>query len=132
MDLVLEALSQSLAKDGAPAAVSPMSQAGLVEITRKRVRAPLHAGESCAACSGQGRLRAPGDVAMDVLRQVEAAARAAPGKAIRVHAAPDVARWLENRGEALRAALARKGAGRVHFEADDTMGRERFDVATQA
>jgi ribonuclease G len=128
MDLVLAALTQSLARDGAPAVVSPMSQAGLVEITRKRVRAPLHLGESCAACSGQGRLRAPGDVAMDVLRQVEAAARAAPGKPIAVRAAPEIVRWIEERGEKLRTALARKGAARVSFEAADTGSRERFDV----
>ena len=41
MDRVLETLTQSLAKDGAPVTVAPMSQFGLVEITRKRVREPL-------------------------------------------------------------------------------------------
>lgn len=56
MGRVLEALTQSLARDGTPALVSPMSQFGLVEITRKRVREPLAflSSESCAACSGQG------------------------------------------------------------------------------
>ena len=131
-DRVLEELSQSLAKDGTPSMVSPMSQFGLVEITRKRVREPLAAmlGEDCAACSGQGLVRRADVVAMDIIRRVEAGARAAPGKAIRVTAAPEVVRWIEEQGEALCAALARKGAARVSFEADETHSRERFDVET--
>ncbi len=129
---VLEALSQSLAKDGTPSMVSPMSRAGLVEIPRKRIREPLVAvlGENCAACSGQGLVRRADVVAMDIIRRVEVGARAAPGKAIRVLAAPEVVRWIEEQGEKLRAALARKGVARVSFETDETQTRERFDVAT--
>ena len=110
MDRVLEALQQSLIKDGIPVTVSPMSQFGLVEITRKRVREPLVAlqGEECAACSGHGLIRRSDVVAMDVLRRVQTSARAAPGQAIRVHAAPDVVQWIEEQGEVLRLALARK------------------------
>ena len=132
MDRVLDALMQSLTKDGVPVTVSPMSQAGLVEITRKRVREPLAslAGENCAVCSGQGLVRRPDAVAMDILRLVEAGARAAPGSAICVRAAPDVVRWIEEQGASLRAALARRGASRVSFEADATYSHERFDVAT--
>jgi ribonuclease G len=132
MNQVLEVLQQSLAKDGIPVTVSPMSQLGLVEITRKRVREPLVAlcSEECPACSGQGLIRRSDVVAMDVLRRVQASARAAPGQAIRVHAAPDVVQWIDEQGESLRLALARKGAARVSFEADKTYSRERFDVAT--
>ncbi|MGA7711554.1 MAG: Rne/Rng family ribonuclease [Rhizomicrobium sp.] len=132
MDRVLEVLLQSLTKDGVPVTISPMSQFGLVEITRKRVREPLVAlqGEECPACSGHGLVRRADVVAMDVLRRVQASARATPGQAICVHAAPDVVRWIEEQGESLRLALAQKGAARVSFEADKTYSRERFDVAT--
>jgi hypothetical protein len=67
---------------------------------------------------------------MDVLRRIESGARAAPGKPIRVRAAPEIIRWIESQGEGLRAALARKGAVNVELEEDETCSRERFDVAT--
>jgi ribonuclease G len=132
VDRVLEALTQSLSSDGTPVTVSRPSPLGLVEITRKRVREPLSSlvSESCAACAGQGMVRRPDAVAMDVLRRIEAGARAAPGRPIRVRAAPEIIRWIEGQGEGLRAALARKGAANVELEADETCSRERFDVAT--
>ena len=131
-DRVLEALTQSLSKDGSPFTVSRPSVLGLVEITRKRVRGPLASlsGECCAACGGQGMVRRADVVAMDVLRRIEASARAAPGKPIRVSAAPAIVRWIENQGEQLRAALAQKGAANVKFEEDVTRAREAFDVVT--
>ncbi len=132
VDRVLEVLMQNLSKDGTPVTVSRPSPLGLVEITRKRVREPLVSllSESCAACAGQGMVRRPDAVAMDVLRRIEAGARAAPGKSIHVRAAPEIIRWIESQGEGLRAALARKGAANVRLEEDETCSRERFDVAT--
>jgi len=131
---VLDALTQSLSRDGVPITISPPSPLGLVEISRKRVREAWSSqvSESCASCAGQGVVRRIDAVAMDVIRKIEAGARAAPGKAIRVHAAPEIVRWFEDQGEVLRAALARKGAARVSFEPDETYYRERFDVGTVA
>jgi ribonuclease G len=132
VDQVLETLTHSLSRDGAPVTVSRPSPLGLVEISRKRVRSPLVSlsSECCAACAGQGNVRRPDAVAMDVLRRIESGARAAPGKPIRVRAAPEIIRWIESQGEGLRAALARKGAVNVELEEDETCSRERFDVAT--
>jgi ribonuclease G len=109
-----------------------MSEFGLVEITRKRVRDPLVklVSECCRACSGEGRKRTSESVALEVLRRVERAAIAAPGRPIVVRAAPEVARWLCDHGEEVREALARRGAARVSFEAHECYAREGFDVAT--
>ncbi|MDE2181409.1 MAG: Rne/Rng family ribonuclease [Alphaproteobacteria bacterium] len=129
---ILLALEQSLAKDGTPVTVTA-TQSGMAEITRKRVRRPLEARltESCGTCGGSGALRRPDAIAMDVLRRVEATARAAPGQTIHVHAAPPVIAWLEGLGEELAAALARKGIFQVELTADPTASRERFDVSTE-
>src|SRR5262249_55564626 len=55
---VVAAFQQALAGDPAPARVSPMSELGLVEMTRRRVREPLARllTESCATCDGGGRV----------------------------------------------------------------------------
>jgi len=127
---VCEALAQSLSRDGVPVNISPVTPFGLVEVTRKKLRQPLVArwSEDCPACAGLGLVRKPETVAMDVLRRIESSARAAPGKALRVHAAPEVVRWLEEEGA--NAALSRKGIARVAFVAEAAFPRERFEVAT--
>ena len=129
---VLSVLEASLSKDHTPTQISPMSEFGLVEITRKRVRDPLArlVSECCRSCSGHGRKRTRDSVALEVMRRVERAASAAPGKPIVVRASPEVVRWLEDHGEEVMASLARRGAPRVRFEANDGYAREGFDVAT--
>jgi ribonuclease G len=129
---VLDALAASLAKDRTPTQISPMSEFGLVEITRKRVRDPLIKlmTECCRPCHGHGRRRTCDSVAFEVLRRIEREAAAAPGKAIRARAALDVVKWLEIHSPEVRAGLARKGAVRVEFEAWPEFAREGFDVGT--
>lgn len=129
---VLEILAQSLAKDRTPAQISPMSEFGLVEITRKRIRDPLVKlmTECCRPCEARGRVRTRESVALEVIRRIEREAAATPGRPIAVRASPDVVRWLDIHGEEVRAALARRGAPRVSFEARDEFAREGFDVGS--
>ncbi|MGH6890528.1 MAG: Rne/Rng family ribonuclease [Rhizomicrobium sp.] len=130
---VLEALALSLARDRTPTQILPMSEFGLVEVTRKRIRDPLarQLTESCRPCTGRGRMPSCETVALDILRGVEREARHAPGHPIFVRAAPEVVEWIESRGEELRGELARRGVARVSFEARDEFAREGFDVAVQ-
>jgi ribonuclease G len=132
IELVLAALNESLARDRTPTQVSGMSEFGLVEITRKRIRDPLVKlmTESCRPCRSLGRIRTAHAVAMDVLRGIERAARAAPGKPVLVRAAPDVVAWLDAHRDEVRSGLARRGAPRVRFEARPEFTREGFDVDT--
>jgi ribonuclease G len=129
---VLQVLEASLSRDHTPTQISPMSEFGLVEITRKRVRDPLFKlmSECCRSCSGHGRKRTRDSVALEVMRQVERAAQAAPGKAVVVRAAPEIVRWFEDHDEEVAGALARRGAARVRFEPCESYAREGFDVAT--
>ncbi|MEJ0026305.1 MAG: Rne/Rng family ribonuclease [Rhizomicrobium sp.] len=132
IEKVLDTLAESLSKDHTPTQISPMSEFGLVEITRKRIRDPLVKlmSECCRSCSGHGRKRTRDSVALEVLRSVERTAALAPGKPIVVRAAAEVVKWLDDHGEEVRAALARRGAARVAFEANDAFAREGFDVST--
>jgi ribonuclease G len=132
IERLLASLSESLARDGVPVSIGPVTLFGLVEVTRKRLREPLVAlwSEDCSACRGLGLVRRADVVAMDILRRIEETARAAPGKAIRVDAAPEVVRWLEEQGAI--AALTRNGIGRVAFHADAALSREHFEVGTVA
>ena len=89
---VLDTLAVNISRDHTPTQISPMSEFGLVEITRKRVRDPLFKlmSECCRGCHGHGRKRTRDSIALEVMRHVERTAAAAPGKPIVVRAAPDV------------------------------------------
>jgi ribonuclease G len=134
IDNVLSVLNESLAKDRTPTQISPMSEFGLVEITRKRIRDPLVKlfTECCRPCEGHGRKRTRDAVALEVIRRVEKQAAAAPGKQVVVRASPEIVRWLESHDEEVRSALARRGASRVVFQPRDEYTREGFDVGTAA
>ncbi len=126
---VLGALEKSLSLDRAPVQVSPMSEFGIVAITRKRVREPLArlVGAHCAQCAGTGRVPSIESVGYDILRRIEAEARAAPGREVLCDAAPDVAAWLLSHETEIREALIRRGAPRVRFQSAN-FPREKFDV----
>jgi ribonuclease G len=132
IETVLDTLAESLSKDHTPTQISPMSEFGLVEITRKRVRDPLVKlmSECCRSCSGHGRKRTKESVALEIIRSVERSAAAAPGKKVAVRASAEVVKWLEDRSDEVRGALARRGAAQVSFEPHDGYAREGFDVAT--
>jgi ribonuclease G len=126
---VRAALEQSLGFDRAPAEISPMTEFGIIAITRKRLREPLaqRTSVACASCGGTGRGYAADCVAMEILRRIEREAAANPGAELIVTAAPDVTAWFNRHAEEVCAGLARRGAGRVRFEARAGAGRG-YDV----
>jgi ribonuclease G len=131
VERLLDALAQSLAHDRTPTQISPMSEFGLVEITRKRTRDPLARmmTESCRACRGRGRTRSCESVAMEILRAAEREARNVPGRPVHIRAAPEVIYWLNSQGDELHTALARRRVPRVVFEPRSEFAREGFDVS---
>jgi ribonuclease G len=134
VDKVLKALHASLARDRTPAQISPMSEFGLVEITRKRTRDPLVrlVTEGCRICRGRGRVRSCESVALEILHRVEREARRRPGAAVVVRASPEVIYWLDSHGDELRPALARRNLPRLVFEPRPEFAREGFDVLAAA
>jgi ribonuclease G len=103
---VERALKRALAEDKARTNVLPISELGLVEMTRKRVRQDLRAllSQSCSSCRGSGVVKSTETLATEIFRAVQAraAAETPPGEGreivVRVH--PDLATYLEGEGRA--------------------------------
>ncbi|HEX3486543.1 MAG TPA: Rne/Rng family ribonuclease [Micropepsaceae bacterium] len=129
---VLDALNLACAKGRVPSQILGMSEFGLVEMTRKRLRDPLakRLTEDCRRCDGHGRRKTVETVAVEMMRRMERSAAAAPGKEIVLRAAPVMVRWLEAHAEEIRSALARRGVARYRIEAHTDSRRESFDVET--
>jgi ribonuclease G len=107
---VYKAVKRALAEDKARTNVLEISELGLVEMTRKRVRQDLRAllTQHCATCRGTGVVKSNETLATEIYRAVQAraAAEAPPGAGreivARVH--PDLSAYLEAEG---RPDLAR-------------------------
>jgi ribonuclease G len=111
---IVTALKDSLGADGAASRLSPMSEFGIVAITRQR--RGRHQTAICAACGGTGHAPDAAAQAQEMLRMIEREAAANPGAELLVTAAPPVADWFTAHQGEVREALIRRGAGRVRFE----------------
>lgn len=130
---VLAALDEALSADRVPSFVAGFTRMGLVELTRERRRPSLAETllDACWVCEGGGRTKSAETVALEALRAVAAAARAAPGTALALSAPPAVIALLEGALKAARAEVeARVGGLALRREAGMAAGR--FEVLTQA
>jgi len=114
---VYRAVKRALADDKARTNVLEISELGLVEMTRKRVRQDLRALLStvCPTCKGSGVTKADATLAAEIFRAISAKVRAAEdanGREVVVRVHPDLARYFEGDGrgglERLAKALDRK------------------------
>lgn len=126
---VIEALNVGFAHDRVPTQISGMSEFGLVEMTRKRVREPLNKLLTEPAYpTGRPRRKTCATVANDLMRKVVSEAQAAPGRAITARAAPDVIDWLERGNAYLLDRLKMRVAAELKLVADTAFPRDRIDV----
>ena len=106
---VYKALKKALVDDKARTNVLEISELGLVEMTRKRVRQDLRAllSMSCPTCRGAGVIRSDATLTAEILRSIQTKVASQPGKDVVVRAHPELVQYLENDG---REALQRLGA----------------------
>jgi ribonuclease G len=100
---VYRALKRALADDKARTNVLEISELGLVEMTRKRVRQDLRSLLStlCPTCKGSGVTKADATLAAEIFRAIPAKVRAAEdanGREVVVRVHPDLARYFEGDG----------------------------------
>jgi ribonuclease E len=123
-EAVDRAVRQALEGDRGRVRFTPLSEFGLVEITRRRtgpsLRQALH--EGCPSCRGRGVVRTSASGALRALREVRAL-RAAGRKDLRVRASPEVAGWLRERRPGAMEALG------ARVEGDGGLPRGDFEVS---
>jgi ribonuclease G len=132
---VEKALKRALADDKARTNVLQISELGLVEMTRKRVRQDLRAllSVACPTCRGSGVTKSEETLAAEVLRAIRAKV-AVDGEPVprrevvaRVH--PDVAAYLEGEARADLTSLETALDVKVIVQpADKQPHRDEFEI----
>ncbi len=132
---VEEALTLGLARDPARSSFLPISDFGLVEMTRRRVREDIASNlqVSCRLCDGSGRLKSRETVGYEVLREISRNVSADSSKVqeLTVRCEPGVASHLLSREEEALSDLADALGSSVDLVAESSFHRERFTVSFQ-
>src|SRR6266851_2001255 len=105
---VFKTLQDALAADRAKTNVLKISDIGLVEMTRKRVRESVTrlTTETCPTCDGRGHVRSKATMAYEIMREVQRAAGKHREDQLVVSCHPEVAKLLQGpEREALRLLM---------------------------
>ncbi len=129
-DRVMADLKEALKADRSPTNVSLLSELGLVEMTRKRVRQGLNQSlsQTCAACGGLGWVRSVASIAHQALREVEwrMARKALPR--IKVRAARDLAEWIKAEEAEVVETLQHTLGGEIELVVEETFPGGKYSL----
>jgi ribonuclease G len=129
-DKVMADLKEALKADRSPTNVSLLSELGLVEMTRKRVRQGLNQSlsQTCAACGGLGWVRSVASIAHQALREVEwrMARKALPR--IKIRAARDLVEWIKAEEGEVVDTLQHKLSGEVELLVEETYPAGKYSL----
>ena len=127
---VYQALVDAMAADKARTRISRISDLGLVEISRERVREDLlrTLSEPCHYCEGRGYTKAPTSVAYEVFREIRRIGPQTDEQRIVVGAHPHVASLLLEEEYQGIEELEREYQTKIVVKADSSLHLEQFDI----
>jgi ribonuclease E len=95
---VEKAFTDAFKRDRARTKVLRMSQFGIIEMTRQRVRSSLTQSmfEHCPHCSGAGEVKSPETMSLEIMREIRARLTNPSARGVEVIVNPRVAHYLQN------------------------------------
>jgi len=125
-----ERFNLAFKRDRARTTVLPVSDFGIVEITRQRMRPSLRKVHysDCPTCSGHGEIRLPDSVAADALRRAGAILAHERIKRLELVVPVRVASSLLSSRRAQLAELEESFAKRIDVRISEAIAIDRFDV----
>ena len=130
--LVYNLMRERLKRDKAKTHVLPISQLGLMEMTRQRAQESLSDTiyENCPYCGGRGVVKTTMTTSVELHRTLNTVMRKYQDSVhdIRVIVNPDVLKRLKEEDEELLVELERRYAGRLTFRGDPAFHHEKFVI----
>ena len=121
---------RALRKDRSRARVSQISDLGMIEVSRKRVRPSLlhFYSEECPYCMGSGKVLSIESMAMKVEHWIRRIGSVGRERGIQFRVNPILGIYLNDEKEEEIHALARKNNMRLEIIEDPRMHREEFGI----
>jgi ribonuclease G len=132
-DRVLQELRTHLGRDRARTKALAVSDLGLVEMTRQRVRSSLWASMTaeCPQCHGSGRVFTPEVVARRMERSIKRVANERRERHICVRMHPEVVLYLKEEEPKLIPGLARGTGIEIECRDDPTIKQDEFRLMSR-
>ncbi len=129
-DKVYQALVDAMANDKARTRISRISDLGLVEISRERVREDLlrTLSDVCSDCDGRGYTRSALTVVYDMFRDIRRIGRAAGQQTVVVGAHPHIVEMLQDTEPEALERLQREFHCQIMVNADPLLPLEQYDI----
>lgn len=132
-DKVLNQLRQELSRDLARTTIVSMSDLGLVEMTRKRIRPSLVSTlcEPCPYCEGNGYVKRSSTVAQEIFQALEREAQRSPDEksSVVIHCHRDVADWIYSEGQEALESIEQRLARSIVLRVEPNYHVEQFELS---
>jgi ribonuclease G len=129
-ETVFQALMDALKKDRVKTFAYPISELGLVQITRKRMRHNIVdlLTEQCPNCDGSGYIKSRHTVCYEVLRELRSVCRKDDAKVFNVHLSPEVASLLYEEEKASIERIEHDCNAKVNIIANPAFSIEKYEM----
>jgi ribonuclease G len=129
-DKVTRAFNDYLRKDRSKAAVTRISELGLIEMTRKRTRESLlHTlTEPCSACEGKGYTKSRKTISYELFRELRRQGDMIQGDTVLVEVHPEVAQVLATSDHAFLEDMEKRLQKRIVVKARGSFHLEDFEI----
>jgi len=133
-DKVLQELRQHLSRDRARTKAFQVSELGLIEMTRQRVRPSLYQMQTaaCPICGGSGRIFTPETVVRRIERAVRRVRAEGKERAISVRVHPEVALYILEQEPGYLRRMERENHLALTLRDDPLMNQDRFRLISSA
>ncbi|MCU0558831.1 MAG: Rne/Rng family ribonuclease [Desulfobacterales bacterium] len=127
---VFSAFREALKRDKSKTHVLPMSEMGLIQMTRKRTREPLTRilCEPCFYCEGEGYIVSRQSVCYVIYRELMRNCRDVFGQRVAIRANPQVAEYLHREENNLVTNLERSLGKQIVIYPEPQFHLEQFDI----
>jgi ribonuclease G len=130
---VFRALKRALAEDKSRTNVLEISELGLVEMTRKRVRQGLLSllMQACPTCKGSGVVKSTPAITAEIYRKIQAAAADVGGQEVLVRVNPEMADHLQGEEAEGLELLQRRIQRKVTVQAASALHKDEYEIITR-
>jgi len=131
---VFISLTEALKRDRSKTNVLPMSELGLIQMTRKRIRKPLNQilCEPCFYCEGEGFLISKQSIANNIFRDLRREAIESGGNRLKLRVNPSIAELMLAEENPAIAALENETGKQIVIFPEPQFHMEEFDIAETA
>ena len=129
-DKVYQALVDALRADRSKTTICKISELGLVEMTRKRVRESLSRflSEPCPYCSGEGIIKSKKTICYEIFREFERQALLLAGKQVSLYVHPAVAEEMFGENQRFIEMLENRFGMKVNISASEKFHVEQYQI----